>query len=426
MPILRSSRPIAAVVISILLSTASVALPEAPALKAAPPCEAAVAASPDVKAASAVLMDLDTGAVLYSRNPHMRLPNASTTKIMTAILVIEHCKMTDTITASKNASETPFTSLHLKPGETITVKDLLTALLVRSANDAAVAAAEHIAGSTAKFADMMNRKARRIGCTDTHFVNPNGLYDPKHYTSAHDLCLMARYALRYPAFDEAVRTRKYFVESRSMNKKDMCVFSHSPFLRDYPGADGIKSGYTREAKRCFVGSATRSGWRLVSAVLSSPNASVDTAALMDHGFANFQPVSVIKANEKCADAPVLGGWRATVPALVAKDLNVPVPKSGGKITTKAQFAQVEAPILKGAKLGKLKVLVDGKQVATVELRAAQEMGISLARRAWIVMKGCGIIVACLAGGRYGTAIAKGARRRRRRVTSSLRSYNRRG
>jgi D-alanyl-D-alanine carboxypeptidase (penicillin-binding protein 5/6) len=295
-------------------------------------------------------------------------------------------------------------------------------MLVRSANDAAVAAAEHIAGNTARFANMMNRKARRIGCADTHFVTPNGLYDPKHYSSAYDLCLMAKYALRYPVFNETIRTRKYFVESRSMNREDLCVFSHSPFLRHYPGADGVKSGYTKESRYCYVGSATRNRWRLLSAVLGSPDATVDTAALMDYGFDGFQPVSVVKANEKCVDAKVGGGWRATVSAVIANDLRVPVPKSGGKITTRFDLTPVEAPIARGARLGTLKALVDGKQVAAVELRAGQDMGISLARRGLIVLKGCGIIVACLAGGRCGTAIARRARGRRRRATSSLRRY----
>lgn len=382
-------------------------------------------AAPNVMGTAAVLMDSETGAVLYSRNPHARLPNASTTKIMTAILIIEHCKMTDRVRASRNACETPYTSLHLKPGETITVKDLLMGLMIRSANDAAVVAAEHIAGSTAKFADMMNRKAREIGCTDTHFVTPNGLYDPNHYSSAYDLCLMARYAMRYPVFNEAVRTRKYFLDSRSMNKEDLCVFSHSPFLRNYPGADGVKSGYTREARRCYVGSATRNGWRLVSAVLGSPNANDDTVALMNYGFGEFTRQTLITANVKCADAPVVGGWRATVPARVAKDLRVPVRKSGGAITTQALFSRVEAPIAEGDKVGRLKAFVDGKEVAAVDLVAAQNMGLSFARMAWSVVKGCGIIVACLVGGIYGTAIAKGARRRRRRVTSPLRIDNRR-
>jgi len=417
----RLRRLISAAFIFITLSTAAVAAPKAPKAANAP----VPGGLPVVQGASAVLMDLDTGAVLYSKNAHARLPNASTTKIMTAILIIEHCKMTDHVKASKKASETPYTSLHLKPGETITVEDLLKGMLIRSANDAAVAAAEHIAGSTDKFADMMNRKARELGCIDTHFVTPNGLYDPAHYSSAYDLCLMARYALQYRVFNDAVCTRKYYLNSRSMNKEDLCVFSHSRFLRDYPGADGVKSGYTREARKCYVGSATRNGWRLVSAVLGSSDANADTAALMNYGFARFEPRTVLQAREKCADAPVKGGWRATVSACVANELKVPVPKSGGTVTTQPLFSRVEAPIAKGDKVGKLKALVNGKQVAMVDLIAADDLSISFGRRAWAVTKGCGIVVACLMGGIYGTAIAKGTRRRRRRVTSSLRIDNRR-
>jgi len=424
MLIIRSIRLLFAAIILISLALPAFSEQEMLAPNVVPPSVCALSALPQVNAPSAVLMDLDTGQVLYSKNPHARLPNASTTKIMTAILLIERCKMTDKIKASKNASETPFTSLHLKPGETITVNDLLKGMLIRSANDAAVAAAEHIAKNTKQFAKLMNQKAKAIGCTDTHFVTPNGLYDPKHYTSAYDLCLMARYAMRYPIFNEAVCTRKYFLASRSMNRKDLAVFSHSPFLRDYPGADGVKSGYTKQSKKCYVGSATRNGWRLVSAVLGSSNACIDTAAMMDYGFASFQPIDVVQARTKCADAAVHGGWQGTVPALAAKNLRVPVAKTGGTITTQLDLLQVKAPITKGAKLGKLKALVDGKQVAAIELRAGEDVGISLARRAWIVMKGCGLVAACLMGGIYGREIAKGTRRRRRRVTASVRSYNR--
>ena len=276
-----------------------------------PPTKTSPAPDPTVGAASAVLMDADTGQVLYTKNPHVKRPIASTTKIMTAILIIENCGMNDIITASKNASETPFTSLNLKPGEKITVKDLLTGMLIRSANDAAVAAAEHIAGTAPKFAAMMNKRAAEIGCTDTHFVTPNGLYDPNHYSSAYDLCLMAKCALKYPVFDEAVNTRKYTLASRTINKKDMVVFSKSKFLKDYPGADGVKSGYIKQAGYCFVGSATRDGWRLVSSVLKSENSGSDTGALMDYGFDNFQAVNVARADSDRVNVEIKGGSKGS-------------------------------------------------------------------------------------------------------------------
>lgn len=376
-------------------------------------------------ALSAVLMDADTGVVLYEKDPHKRLPNASTTKIMTAILLIEHCDMTDRIEAGKNACDTPYTSLHLKVGETITAKDLLTGMLVRSANDASVAAAEHIAGSTESFAAVMNAKAASLGCKDTNFVTPNGLHDPNHYSSAYDLCLMARYALRYPVFNEAVQTRKYQLSSRTINKEDLCVFSHNKFLRGYPGADGVKSGYTKQARTCYVGSATRDGWRLVSAILGSPNANGQTALLMDYGFNNFKPRRIVGANQKCGDVEVKGGRQRQVDALASKELTVPAAKKGSKIETKLDFIPLEAPIARGASVGRMIAIVDGRQAASVGLKAGQDVGISLQRRAISILKGCGALVACLIVGGYGRKIAKSARRRRRRLTSPVRGYNRR-
>lgn len=390
-----------------------------------PPLQSHLTAKPVVNAACAILMDPQTGIVLYSKNAHLRRPNASTTKIMTAILLIEHCKMDDIITASKNTSKTQFTSIHLMPGEKITVRDLLYGMMIRSANDAAVAAAEHIAGSTSKFAAMMNKKAREIGCTDTHFITPNGLYAKGHYTSAYDLCLMARYAMQYPIFNDVVNTRKYVLASRTKNKKDMVVFSRSRFMRDYYGADGIKSGYIKQSGHCYVGSATRNGWRLVSAVLKSGNAGQDTAAMMDYAFANYMPVSVARANDICGHAPVDGGAQKTVALHTVSDFRVIVPKTGGKITTKIHLKPIEAPISQGDKLGKMVAYVNGRTAGSIDLHAAGDMQISAARKFWSFARMGGIILACLVvGGKYGTAITKNTRRRRRRVTASLRDFNR--
>lgn len=392
-----------------------------------PPCADRCAPRPTVPAISAVLMDADTGQVIYAKNAHLRRPNASTTKIMTAILLIENCGMSRMLTASKKASETPYTSIHLKPGEQISARDLLMGMMVRSANDAAVVVAEHVGGSVHKFAGMMNRKAREIGCRNTNFVTPNGLAAKGHYSSAYDLCLMARYALKYDIFNEAINTRKWILCSRTINREDLAVFSKSKFMKDYPGADGVKSGYVREAGYCYVGSATRDGWRLVSAVLRSDNASRDTAVIMDYAFGNYKPVVVARAEAACAQADVRGGNRAAVPAAPSRDLRVAVPKTGGTVTTRCEFRDLEAPIAPGTKVGTMTALVDGREAATVDLRATQEVGMSIARRLWNWTKMGGIVMLCLVmGRRYGNAFTKGARRRRRRVTSPLRSFDRLG
>jgi D-alanyl-D-alanine carboxypeptidase (penicillin-binding protein 5/6) len=214
------------------------------------------------------------------------------------------------------------------------------------------------------------------------------------------------------------------VESRSKNREDLAVFSHSRFLRDYPGADGVKSGYTKQARKCYVGSATRNGWWLVSAVLGSCDANMDTAVMMDYGFGGFDLKDVVRAGEKCADAQIGGGWHSTVSAVAERDLRVAVPKSGGSVTTKLDMLQPRAPILKGTKVGTLKALLDGREVASVQLLAGEDVGISFLRWAWIVTKWCALILMCLIGGLYGTAIAKNTRRRRRRLTTPVRMYPR--
>jgi D-alanyl-D-alanine carboxypeptidase (penicillin-binding protein 5/6) len=396
-------------------------------VREAPPCADKCAPKPQIPAISAVLMDADTGQVIYAKNPHLRRPNASTTKIMTAILLIENCGMSRVLTASKKASETPYTSLHLKPGEQISARDLLMGMMIRSANDAAVVAAEHVGGSVSKFAAMMNCKAREIGCKNTNFVTPNGLAAKGHYSSAYDLCLIARHALKYDVFNEAVNTRKWFLNSRTINREDLAVFSKSKFMKGYAGADGVKSGYVREAGYCYVGSATRDGWRLVSAVLRSDNSSRDTAVIMDYVFGNYKPFTVARAATACAHAEVRGGSRAAVPAAPTKDLRVAVPKTGATVTTKCEFRDLEAPVPPGVKVGTMTAFVDGREAATVDLRATEEVGISIACRLWSWTKMGGIVALCLMMGRkYGNAFTKSARRRRRRVTSPLRSFDRWG
>lgn len=385
-----------------------------------PPDGGVIVRKPAVKAGSVVLMDAESGQIIYSKNPHTRRPNASTTKIMTAILLIEHCRMTDRIRVSRKACETPYTSIHLKPGEELTAKDLLMGMMVRSANDAAVAIAEHVAGSTGKFAELMNRKAKEIGCKNTHFVTPNGLHHKNHYSTAYDLCLMFRYALRYPVFREAINTRKYFLESRTINRKDLAVFSRCKFLRDYPWADGAKSGYIKQAGYCLVGTALRDDWRLICAVLKSDNAGRDMAAVMDYGFANFRPYVVAQAGISFAQVAVKGGSLPAVPVMPARDVRVVVPKSGARVTVRIKPAELKAPVEKGISAGKMIVCVNGAPVVGAELRTVSDVGISFARKLWWWTKTGGLLAIALFAGRYGAAFTKNSRSRRNRFSAPLR------
>jgi D-alanyl-D-alanine carboxypeptidase (penicillin-binding protein 5/6) len=272
---------------------------------------------------------------------------------------------------------------------------------------------------------MMNKKAREIGCKDTHFVTPNGLYANGHYSSAYDLCLMAKYATKYEIFNEVVNTRKYVLSSRTKNREDLVVFSRCRFMRDYDGADGIKSGYIKQAGYCYVGSATRDDWRLISAVLKSDNAGRDTAAMMDYAFAGFTPVVVACKNSVCGVAKIKGGSDETVPLTPARDFRVVAPKTGAKIMTKINVEPIEAPIVCGRKMGSMIAYVNGHEAGKVELFAANNVEISTASEFWGFTRTTGIILACLVvGGKYGTTIAKNTRRRRRRVTTSLRGAGR--
>ncbi|HTE19869.1 MAG TPA: D-alanyl-D-alanine carboxypeptidase family protein, partial [Armatimonadota bacterium] len=273
-------------------------------------------AGPLCKATSAVLMDASTGQVLWGKNAHARRPNASTTKIMTATLLIESGRLDDSVTFSERALKTEYANLHAKPGEQFPMLDLLYAILLRSSNDGCVALGEHLAGSPWRFAAQMTAKAREIGAVNTNFVTTNGLYHPQHYSTAYDLGLMARYAMQYPLFNEVVATQSRIIQ-RSINSKDTLIRNHNKFLGKYAGADGVKTGYVKESGRCLVASATKlengNPWRLIAVVLNSPDTYGDSQRLMDWGRKNFQPVFFARAGEQVGVTSVDGGVESTVP-----------------------------------------------------------------------------------------------------------------
>lgn len=333
---------------------------------------------------------------------------------MTAILLLEHTQPQDVITASKRSADTEGSSLHLRPGEKITARDLLYGLVLRSANDGCVAAAEAIAGSEERFAQMMTAKAREIGALHTVFRNPNGLNDPPNTTTARDLSIMARYALRYPAFQEAVSTRICRI-SRSMDGRDVVLRNHAiKWLAHFPGADGVKTGYTVPAGHCFVGSATWNGWRLISVVLHSPDAFGETSALMKWGFYHFEPHVLATAGRVVAQVPVQGGKDASVPAAPEVPVQIVVPKgTAPDAQMQVVTERVAAPVSPGARVGQVDVVWQGRVVSSVPLVAAApdppKQSAAKTTHFWVIP---GVIVlfgTALIG--YGRAIAKGARRR---------------
>ena len=304
---------------------------------------------PAVKGQSALLMDAETGQALWSLNANVRRPMASTTKVMTVVLALERGNLDDVVTAPKGIDQIPPSSLYIKPGEKLTLRELVYAAIIRSANDAAALIGRHVAGSTPEFVKMMNERAAELGMKDTQFKNANGLNAQGHYSTAHDLAILTRHALTIPLFNEVCATRVMTLESRKTG--DRVVKSRAPFLLHYPGADGVKSGYTRQAGYCYIGSATSGGWRLVSVVLKSSDAGADSKAMMDYGFGQFERRVVARAGTRQAEVEVPGGRPGRLGLIVRDDLHVCVKKGAEPESPEVPVGELQPPIAKGAQVG---------------------------------------------------------------------------
>lgn len=267
----------------------------------------------DINAEAGLLVEVSTGKVLYEKNAYKKMYPASTTKILTAILVLENCNLDDIVTVSRSAlSNIPqgYVTCNLQAGEEISVKDLLYALMVPSANDAAFVLAEHVGGSVENFANMMNKKAEEIGCTGTHFVNPNGIHDDNHYTTAYDLYLMANYAMKNDTFKDIVSTTNYILPlTNKYNSNDRVLTTTNDLLKKnsknyyYKYAIGIKTGHTTEAGNCLVAESSKDDFNLISVVLNGRTNSdglndryIDTINLFDYGYENYIFSNIIEKN----------------------------------------------------------------------------------------------------------------------------------
>ena len=305
-----------------------------------------------VQAESGIVIDADTGTVLWGQNIHNQYFPASITKIMTALIVIETCSLDETVTFSHNAVfnvEAGSSNAGINEGDKLSVKDCLYALLLKSANEAANALAEHVAGSTEAFADMMNAKAKELGCTDTHFANPSGLNDPEHYTSTYDMALIARAAFLNPTFEEIGSTTYYKLPPNSINPEGLTIYPGHKMLKKstpyyYPGIVGGKTGYTTLAGNTLVTCARKNGLKLIAVILkgSTPQYWTDTKNLLDFGFENF--VSVRAADHETKFSPVssdltFGGLALDKPAalILDPDGRIILPKT-------AEFSDAEAAL----------------------------------------------------------------------------------
>lgn len=330
--------------------------------------EAGETAAPKITARAAVLMDAVTGQVLYEKNGEERRPPASTTKIMTVLLALEVGDLKQEVTVSHRAATEEGASMGLKPGEKLTLEELIYGAMLCSGNDACVAIAEHIAGSEEKFVLMMNSRAKLIGARNTQFKNTNGLPQEGHYSTAYDLAEITRYALKNPFFRQIVSTKTWSGYGRFLGNTNKLLWS-------YEWADGVKTGTTSEAGNCLVASATRGGRQLISVVLHSDDRWSDSVRLLEYGFNSFEHFKAVEAGRPYAGIPVEDGWEEEVSAVASEDLVVAVPVGRRDlcVVKTDTVSKLKAPVQPGQTAGSLTVYLDGNFVASCRLVTAKNV-----------------------------------------------------
>lgn len=354
---------------------------------------AATTSNVSVDAPVALLMDAKTGKIIYEKNAYEKKFPASTTKIMTAILALEHCHLNDIAKVSYEAIFTVpsgYSNANLQLDEELTIEQLLNVLLIPSANDAANVIAEHIAGSVESFSSMMNTKAIELGCKNTHFVNPNGVHHEDHYSTAYDLALMGQYAMKNEDFRRIVTTTRYTLPITNKYDKEDRIFNTTNHLVNpknkqfYESATGIKTGYTVAAKNCIVASAEKDGVELITVILEAANDSAtatnkfnDCKALFDYGFSNYtiktlctenEVFKVIKPSNSSKESNRLNVlYETSLSAFLKKsDLNL-------EFSPEVELDEkMKAPITKGSVIGKVTYTIDGINYTT-NLIAGQDI-----------------------------------------------------
>lgn len=314
-----------------------------------------------VSARSAVLMDGQTGRILYEKLPDQQSLIASTTKIMTALVVCEQCNVLDRMEIPKEAVGVEGSSMYLQEGEVLTIQELLYGLMLHSGNDAAVALAIYCGGTVEGFAELMNDKARQLGLTNTHFVNPNGLDAPGHYSSARDLAILAAYAMENPIFRQTVSAKTVTIGQRTLR-------NHNKLLWQVEGADGVKTGYTRAAGRILVSSATRDGRRLVAVTIYAPDDWRDHKLLLEQGFSQFTPTVIVTAEQCLGTVEIAGGQESSVELIACEDFSYPLTENETTEIILPSPGFVYAPVAEGQDAGFAYIYLDDALVGKVQLR----------------------------------------------------------
>lgn len=329
-------------------------------------------AAPTTSAQAAILMSAD-GDVLYSKNADARLPMASTTKIMTALVVSEHTNPEQVITVPAEAVGVEGSSAYLIRSEQLTVKDLLYALLLQSANDAAETLAVAVGGSVEGFAALMNEKAAELGLVNTHFTNPHGLDDEAHYTSAADLAVIAAGALENETLSEIMATKQYV--STSLSGITRYFTNHNRLLWSYEGAIGMKTGYTMRTGRCLVSAARRDGLTLIAVTLRDPSDWQDHKRMLDYGFSRYEKVKLAAPGQISDELPLIGGTSDRVRVSNRDAIELWLPKGTAQtvqiVIERRDFDFAPIPAQKAC--GRAVFLRDGREIGSLPLYAEQEV-----------------------------------------------------
>ena len=320
---------------------------------------------PKLSARSAVLYEPETKTFIYKENENEHLAMASTTKIMTALLAIERLKPDKLITIPSEAVGIEGSSLYLEEGEILSAEALLYGLILQSANDAAAALAIEISGSVENFAALMNEKAFELGLSDTNFKNPHGLDDKEHYTTAHDLALIAAEALKNDAFKKISSSYKKEIES---SHKTRILVNHNKLLKSYDGCIGVKTGYTKKSGRSLVSAAERDGLTLIAVTINAPDDWRDHTALLDFGYSLLTKARLAYEGEYSFQLPLLDGEHETITVSNRDSLYKILPKGNSDFEVSIKLSRYAvAPVTEGDKLGEVIFSKDGEELARLPL-----------------------------------------------------------
>jgi D-alanyl-D-alanine carboxypeptidase (penicillin-binding protein 5/6) len=335
------------------------------------------AKNPELNGTCFILMEAETGQILAENNGNMRMNPASTTKIMTAILALEKLPMDEKITASNNVLRVIGTRIYINSGETLTVEQLVNALLIHSANDAAIVLAEHMAGTVEKFGEMMTERAKELGAFNTTFKNPHGLTEDGHLTTAKDLAIIARHGMTIPKFREIVTTKSYSIPMNYLQGESMRIVNTNRLLSNFEGSTGIKTGYTYAARHTIVSSAVRDDMELIAVIFNSPSRNTlwnDASKLMEYGFENFEKVRLL-GHQEIIDEVKVKYSKANIPLYAEKSLSYVIPKGTNDmlVSEVKLFAVVKAPIKKNEELGHVTYYYKGSKIGEVNLLSSKSV-----------------------------------------------------